>query len=285
MAKKDNEKAETEGAAVETTDSPLLDLTDAAVKRMIKLAKKRGFVTYRELNAVLPSEEVNSEQIEDILAMLNEMGINVIESEEPEEADAEEGEEEEIEGGELVEVTQPKAPATKSSEPADRTDDPVRMYLREMGSRRTSLARRRDCDCQAHRGRPRGDDRRALREPADVPGNHHLARRIERRQGSAARHHRSRSDLRRARRQEHAEDRHDRAGRRRKRSPRSARPRPRRSPRPPAFAPPAKRAKPPVLEESFDDEEDYGEFRVALRHGGRTQAEGARHVRPHRRRL
>ncbi|MGB7092064.1 MAG: RNA polymerase sigma factor region1.1 domain-containing protein, partial [Methylovirgula sp.] len=134
MAKKDNEKTETEGAAVETTDSPLLDLSDAAVKRMIKLAKKRGFVTYRELNAVLPSEEVNSEQIEDILAMLNEMGINVIESEEAEEADAEEGEEEEIEGGELVEITQPKALATKSSEPADRTDDPVRMYLREMGS-------------------------------------------------------------------------------------------------------------------------------------------------------
>src|SRR5579863_7114218 len=134
MAKKDNEKTEAEGtAAVETTDSPLLDLSDAAVKRMIKLAKKRGFVTYRELNAVLPSEEVNSEQIEDILAMLNEMGINVIESEEPEEAEAEEGEEEEIEGGELVEVTQPKALATKSSEPADRTDDPVRMYLREMG--------------------------------------------------------------------------------------------------------------------------------------------------------
>ncbi len=134
MAKKDNEKTEAEGtAAVETSDSPLLDMSDAAVKRMIKLAKKRGFVTYRELNAVLPSEEVNSEQIEDILAMLNEMGINVIESEEAEEADSEE-EEEEVEGGELVEITQSKALATQKSEPADRTDDPVRMYLREMGS-------------------------------------------------------------------------------------------------------------------------------------------------------
>jgi RNA polymerase primary sigma factor len=134
MAKKDNEKTEAEGtAAVETSDSPLLDMSDAAVKRMIKLAKKRGFVTYRELNAVLPSEEVNSEQIEDILAMLNEMGINVIESEEAEEADSEE-EEEEVEGGELVEMTQSKALATQKSEPADRTDDPVRMYLREMGS-------------------------------------------------------------------------------------------------------------------------------------------------------
>jgi RNA polymerase primary sigma factor len=136
MAKKEAEKAEGEGVAVETADGPLLDLSDAAVKRMIKLAKKRGFVTYVELNAVLPSEEVNSEQIEDILAMLNEMGINVIEGEEAEEAEpAEEAEEEEAEGGELVEMgAQQKAVTTRSSEPADRTDDPVRMYLREMGS-------------------------------------------------------------------------------------------------------------------------------------------------------
>ncbi len=135
MAKKDNEKAEGDAVVVETTDSPLLDLSDAAVKRMIKLAKKRGFVTYSELNAVLPSEEVNSEQIEDILAMLNEMGINVIESEEQDGEETEEAaEEEEIEGGDLVEVSQPKALTTRSSEPADRTDDPVRMYLREMGS-------------------------------------------------------------------------------------------------------------------------------------------------------
>jgi RNA polymerase primary sigma factor len=136
MAKKDDDKADGEVAAVETTDSPLLDLSDAAVKRMIKLAKKRGFVTYEELNAVLPSEEVNSEQIEDILAMLNEMGINVVESEEAEDGEGSEegGEDEEAEGSDLVEVARPAAVATRSSEPADRTDDPVRMYLREMGS-------------------------------------------------------------------------------------------------------------------------------------------------------
>jgi RNA polymerase primary sigma factor len=136
MAKKDDDKADGEIAAVETTDSPLLDLSDAAVKRMIKLAKKRGFVTYEELNAVLPSEEVNSEQIEDILAMLNEMGINVVESEEAEDGEGSEegGEDEEAEGSDLVEVARPAAVATRSSEPADRTDDPVRMYLREMGS-------------------------------------------------------------------------------------------------------------------------------------------------------
>jgi RNA polymerase primary sigma factor len=136
MAKKDSETTEAERGAVEVADGPLLDLTDAAVKRMIKLAKKRGFVTYAELNAVLPSEEVNSEQIEDILSMLNEMGINVVENEEQDEAAAEEAgeEEEEPQGGDLVEAVQSKAVATRSSEPADRTDDPVRMYLREMGS-------------------------------------------------------------------------------------------------------------------------------------------------------
>ncbi len=137
MAKKDDEKVETEGAvAVETADGPLLDLNDAAVKRMIKLAKKRGFVTYSELNAVLPSEEVSSDQIEDVYAMLSEMGITVSEGEDPEEAEGEEpaAEEEEPEGGELVETARATAVTTRASEPADRTDDPVRMYLREMGS-------------------------------------------------------------------------------------------------------------------------------------------------------
>jgi RNA polymerase primary sigma factor len=134
MAKKDIANPGAERGAVEVADGPLLDLTDAAVKRMIKLAKKRGFVTYAELNAVLPSEEVNSEQIEDILAMLSEMGINVIENEEHDDAIAEESaEEEEAEGGDLIEAVQAKQ-VTRSSEPADRTDDPVRMYLREMGS-------------------------------------------------------------------------------------------------------------------------------------------------------
>ncbi|MFN3891372.1 MAG: RNA polymerase sigma factor RpoD [Beijerinckiaceae bacterium] len=133
MAKKDEEKGQ-EGAAVETADSPLLDLSDAAVKRMIKLAKKRGFVTHDELNAVLPSEEVSSDQIEDIYAMLNEMGINVVDSEDAE-GDDEDGASEEAEGGELVEAPRAAAVvATRTSEPADRTDDPVRMYLREMGS-------------------------------------------------------------------------------------------------------------------------------------------------------
>ena len=90
----------------ETPDSPLLDLSDAAVRKMIKSAKKRGYVTYEQLNAVMPSEEVTSEQIEDTLAMLNEMGINVVESEEAEQEEGEEPRQEEPEeeepDGELV---------------------------------------------------------------------------------------------------------------------------------------------------------------------------------------
>ncbi|MDP8919992.1 MAG: RNA polymerase sigma factor RpoD, partial [Pseudomonadota bacterium] len=120
------------------SDGPLLDLSDAAVKRMIKLAKKRGYVTYDELNEVLPPEEFNSEQIEDVLGQLSEMGINVVESEETEEGEkAEAADEEEAEGGDLVEASQTRAVAvreTTAKEPTDRTDDPVRMYLREMGS-------------------------------------------------------------------------------------------------------------------------------------------------------
>ena len=135
MAKKDAEKVDNEAVAtVEAADGPLLDLNDAAVKRMIKTAKKRGFVTYAELNAVLPSEEVSSDQIEDVYAMLSEMGITVSEGDDPDDVEEEEQAEEEAEGGELVEGARPTAVATRASEPADRTDDPVRMYLREMGS-------------------------------------------------------------------------------------------------------------------------------------------------------
>jgi RNA polymerase primary sigma factor len=120
--------------AAETTDSPLLDLSDAAVRKMIKNAKKRGYVTYEQLNDVLPSEEVTSEQIEDVLAMLNDMGINVVESEEAGEGEEEEEDDDDDAGGDLVEVAHKVPAETKKSEPGERTDDPVRMYLREMGS-------------------------------------------------------------------------------------------------------------------------------------------------------
>ncbi len=114
--------------------SPLLDLSDAAVKKMIKQAKKRGFVTFDQLNEVLPSDTTSPEQIEDIMSMLSDMGINVSEAEE---ADSEEETKEEAEDdtdNELVEVTQKAVTEVKKSEPGERTDDPVRMYLREMGT-------------------------------------------------------------------------------------------------------------------------------------------------------
>ena len=137
MAKKDEEKRDGEGAAPEASDSPLLDLSDAAVKRMIKLAKKRGYVTHDELNAVLPSEEVSSDQIEDVYSMLNEMGITVSEAEDNDDAEAEEpaaDEPEESESTDLVDTARPAPVVAARAEPTDRTDDPVRMYLREMGS-------------------------------------------------------------------------------------------------------------------------------------------------------
>ena len=99
------------------SDGPLLDMTDNAVKRMIKSAKSVGYVTYEVLNKVLPSDEFSSEQIEDVTSMLSEMGISVVEHEEQEEASVET-------------PTSKKAPVEKT----EKTDDPVRMYLREMGS-------------------------------------------------------------------------------------------------------------------------------------------------------
>src|SRR5579872_7157641 len=135
---KDTEASEKDAAETPDAPLPLLDLSDAAVKKMIKQAKKRGYVTYEQLNSVMPSEEVTSEQIEDVLAMMSEMGINVVETEETEsdeeEGQREEAEEEEAEGGDLIEVSAKTPAKSEAREPAERTDDPVRMYLREMGS-------------------------------------------------------------------------------------------------------------------------------------------------------
>jgi len=130
----DDTENEREGAVA---DGPLLDLSDDAVKKMIKTSKKRGYVTMDELNAVLPSEEVTSEQIEDILSMLSDMGINVVEEDEAsedKEAEDDSDGEEQSEGGEVATASSSAVATTKKKEPTDRTDDPVRMYLREMGS-------------------------------------------------------------------------------------------------------------------------------------------------------
>ena len=105
---------------------------------MIKAAKKRGYVTHEQINAVLPSEEVTSDQIEDVFAMISEMGITVVEnddSEEGEEKATDEADDDEEEAGsDLVESKAKPLATTEKKEPSERTDDPVRMYLREMGS-------------------------------------------------------------------------------------------------------------------------------------------------------
>ncbi len=129
-----NKASETEAAETreEGGDGPLMDVTSAAVKKMLARAKERGFVTYDELNQILPPEQVSSEQIEDTMSMLSEMGITVIEGEEQEEVErapaaaAGEEEEEDSESGRAV--------GNINDDDVGRTDDPVRMYLREMGS-------------------------------------------------------------------------------------------------------------------------------------------------------
>ncbi len=124
MALKDTDDAKPEAEEPDVS----LDMSQAAVKKMIADARERGYITYEQLNTVLPPEQVSSEQIEDVMSMLSEMGINVIEDEEVEEGEAP--------TGELVEASTSReiAIAGTTTETLDRTDDPVRMYLREMGS-------------------------------------------------------------------------------------------------------------------------------------------------------
>ena len=114
----------------------LLDLLHGAVKELIRNAKKRGYVTHEQLNSVLTSEEVNPGQIEDVLALFGEAGINVVETEQAEQdAEPKEEAEEKLETeGELVELGRAAPAKIVAKEPTERTDDPVRIYLREMGS-------------------------------------------------------------------------------------------------------------------------------------------------------
>ena len=132
MATKTAEAEDQEQPQAEAPDGPVLDMSDAAVKKLIKTAKARGFVTYDELNEVLPSEEVSSEQIEDTMSMLSDMGINVIDTDEAEEP--EEGAATAEAAPRAIATVTPIAKAETKAEPTERTDDPVRMYLREMGS-------------------------------------------------------------------------------------------------------------------------------------------------------
>ena len=119
---------------IETGDAPLIDLNDASVKKLLAKAKRRGFITYDELNAALPQDQMNSEQIEDVMSAISEMGVNIVESDE----DGEEKEEveEEVETIDNISENDPRSltNTTKKTGTGERTDDPVRMYLREMGA-------------------------------------------------------------------------------------------------------------------------------------------------------
>ncbi|CUH77849.1 RNA polymerase sigma factor RpoD [Tropicibacter naphthalenivorans] len=125
MAAKDNDDAKTQ----DQDEDVSLDMSQAAVKKMIAEARERGYITYDQLNQVLPPDQVSSDQIEDVMSMLSEMGIQVTE-------DDEEAEEDDKGTTDLVETKKPGevALAGSGNEKLDRTDDPVRMYLREMGS-------------------------------------------------------------------------------------------------------------------------------------------------------
>jgi RNA polymerase primary sigma factor len=128
MAKTDTADAMDKDGA----DAPLIDLNEASIKKLIARAKKRGYITYDELNEALPQDQMSSEQIEDVMAAINDMGVNIVENDEA----GEDGEDAEPEEVEAVDAADPLgAPVVeKKKETVDRTDDPVRMYLREMGA-------------------------------------------------------------------------------------------------------------------------------------------------------
>ena len=118
-------------------DAPLIDLNEAAIKKLMTKGKKKGYLTYDELNEALPSGEMSPDQIEDIQTALSEMGVQIVENDEEAEAEAEaEAEVEEIQvGDDKKKDTKAAAkPAAKKTGTGERTDDPVRMYLREMGA-------------------------------------------------------------------------------------------------------------------------------------------------------
>ena len=124
MASKSTKSAQSPERSEESADSPVLDSLTAAVRKLVTRGKEQGYVTYDDLNEALPPDEVNSEQIEDTMTQLSEMGINVVENEEKED----------VAGEHKSEDKDTDAPAKVQDEDLGRTADPVRMYLREMGS-------------------------------------------------------------------------------------------------------------------------------------------------------
>ncbi len=129
MAKQETSEAE----IADSGDAPLIDLNDASIKKLLARAKKRGVITYEELNEALPQDQMSSEQIEDVMSAISEMGVNIVETAD----DADEEDEKEPEPDEEVDPLDdggPRPAAATKKEAVDRTDDPVRMYLREMGA-------------------------------------------------------------------------------------------------------------------------------------------------------
>ncbi len=124
---------DTQGDKADGDEAPLIDLNEASIKKLIARAKRRGVITYDELNEALPQDQMSSEQIEDIMAAISEMGVNIVESDEDAQADEEDDGPDEIDAADNG--TAPSRPVeTKKKETIERTDDPVRMYLREMGA-------------------------------------------------------------------------------------------------------------------------------------------------------
>ncbi len=126
MAKNDTPETE-----IETGDAPLIDLNDVAIKKLIARAKKKGVITYDELNEALPQDQMSSEQIEDIMSAISEMGVNIVETSDSDDEEEEKEPEEEIDP---LDDAGPRPAVATKKEAVDRTDDPVRMYLREMGA-------------------------------------------------------------------------------------------------------------------------------------------------------
>ncbi|CDO36396.1 MULTISPECIES: RNA polymerase sigma factor RpoD [Novosphingobium] len=116
------------------TDAPLIDLNEASIKKLIARAKRRGVITYDELNEALPQDQMSSEQIEDIMAAISEMGVNIVESDEDAQSDDDNDNDNDVDEVDSDDSAPKMVAETKKKETIERTDDPVRMYLREMGA-------------------------------------------------------------------------------------------------------------------------------------------------------
>ncbi|HEU4961920.1 MAG TPA: RNA polymerase sigma factor RpoD [Sphingomonas sp.] len=130
-------KANTADAAEtnDTGDAPLIDLNEASIKKLFARAKKRGYITYDELNEALPQDQMTSDQLEDVMSAINEMGINIVENEEAgEDGESDTNDDDDNEPVDAGDGSPTPPEAPKKKETVDRTDDPVRMYLREMGA-------------------------------------------------------------------------------------------------------------------------------------------------------